>query len=101
MLYRNGGPTRHRPLRLPDPLTTGGFLLAILRSRPWLAVATVLVGTWLVPGALVPLVVGAAVDAGVARGDTGALTRDVALVVALGLAQMANGGALDFLAHDM
>ncbi len=61
-----------------------------------------LVGTlWLVPGALVPLVVGAAVDAGVARGDTGALTRDVALVVALGLAQMASGGALDFLAHGM
>ncbi len=53
------------------------------------------------PGALIPLVAGAAVDAGVARGDTGALTRDVAVVVALGLAQMASGGALDFLAHGM
>lgn len=84
------------------PADPGGFLLAILRSRPWLAVATVVVGTlWLVPGAVIPLVVGAAVDAGVAHGDTRALTRGVALVVALGLAQMASGGALDFLAHGM
>jgi ABC-type multidrug transport system fused ATPase/permease subunit len=100
-------PSRRRAhpapsLTLPDPLTPGGFLLAILRSRPWLATATVLVGTlWMVPGAVIPLVVGAAVDAGVAQRDTGALTRDVALVVVLGLAQMVSGGALDFLAHGM
>ena len=86
----------------PLPLTPGRFLLAILRSRPGLAVATVAVGTlWLVPGAVIPLVVGAAVEAGVAHGDTGALTRDIALVVALGVAQMASGGALEFLAHGM
>jgi len=90
------------PLALSRPLTPGRFLLAILRSRPGLAVATVAVGTlWLVPGAVIPLVVGAAVEAGVAHGDTGALTRDIALVVALGLAQMASGGALEFLAHGM
>ncbi len=53
------------------------------------------------PGAVIPLVVGAAVDAGVAHGDTGALARDIALVVVLGLGQMASGGALDFLAHGM
>jgi ABC-type multidrug transport system fused ATPase/permease subunit len=89
-------------LTLPEPLTPGRFLLAILRSRPWLAVGTVVVGTlWLVPGAVIPLVAGSAVDAGVARGDTGALVRDVAVVVALGLAQMVSGGALDFLDHGM
>ncbi|MCD2197725.1 ABC transporter ATP-binding protein/permease [Actinomycetospora endophytica] len=53
------------------------------------------------PGALIPLVAGSAVDAGVAGGDTAALVRDVAVVVALGLAQMASGGALDFLGHGM
>jgi ABC-type multidrug transport system fused ATPase/permease subunit len=90
------------PLTLPRPLTPGGFLRAILWSRPGLALATVAVGTlWLVPGAVIPLVVGAAVDAGVAHGDTGALTRDIALVLALGVAQMISGGALDFLAHGM
>ena len=98
-------PRRPHPapsLTLPDPLTPAGFLRAILRARPWLAVATVAVGTlWLVPGAVIPLVVGDAVDAGVAHGDTGALVRDVALVVALGVAQMLSGGALDFLAHGM
>ncbi len=53
------------------------------------------------PGAVIPLVAGTAVDAGIARGDSGALARDVALVVGLGLAQMVSGGALDFLAHGM
>ena len=61
----------------------------------------VLGALWLMPGALVPLVAGQAVDAGVARGDTSALLADVALIVALGLAQMVFGGALDFLAHGM
>ena len=59
-------------------MTPGRFLLAILRSRPWLGAATVVVGTlWLVPGALIPLVAGSAVDAGVAGGDTAAFARDV------------------------
>jgi ABC-type multidrug transport system fused ATPase/permease subunit len=73
-----------------------------VRARPGLVAATVVVGTlWLVPGALVPLVAGDAVDTGIAGGDTGALLRGVALVVALGLAQMAAGAALDFLSHGM
>ncbi|GLZ52126.1 ABC transporter ATP-binding protein [Actinomycetospora sp. NBRC 106378] len=53
------------------------------------------------PGALVPLVAGDTVDTGIAGGDTGALLGGVALVVALGLAQMAAGAALDFLSHGM
>ncbi|NMO89556.1 ABC transporter ATP-binding protein [Actinomycetospora sp. TBRC 11914] len=74
----------------------------MLRARPWLATATVVVGTlWLAPAAVIPLVAGAAVDAGVSRGDTGALLRDVAVILALGLAQMASGGLLDFLGHAL
>lgn len=53
------------------------------------------------PGAVIPLVAGSAVDAGVAHGDTGVLVRDVAVLLALGLAQMASGGTLDFLSHGM
>ncbi|WP_433798839.1 ABC transporter transmembrane domain-containing protein [Actinomycetospora sp. CA-084318] len=53
------------------------------------------------PGALVPLVAGAAVDDGIAGGDTTALVRGAGLVVALGLAQMAAGAVLDFLSHGM
>ncbi|MEJ2869418.1 ABC transporter ATP-binding protein [Actinomycetospora sp. OC33-EN08] len=48
-----------------------------------------------------PLVAGDAVDAGIAGGDTTALLRGAAVVVALGLLQMVFGGALDFLAHGM
>jgi ABC-type multidrug transport system fused ATPase/permease subunit len=54
-----------------------------------------------VPGAVIPLVAGSAVDAGIAGGDTAALVRDVGIVVALGLAQMVSGGAVDFLGHGM
>jgi ABC-type multidrug transport system fused ATPase/permease subunit len=78
------------------------LLRALLRARPGLAVTTVAVGTlWLVPGALVPLVAGDAVDAGIAGGDRAALWWGVGLVVALGLGQMASGAALDFLSHGM
>lgn len=76
--------------------------MAILRARPWLAAGSVVVGILsLVPGALVPLVAGLAVDAGIAGDDTGALVRDVALILALALAGMLGEGALDFLAHGM
>ena len=74
----------------------------MLRARPLLAIASVIAGAlWLVPGALIPLVAGQAVDAGVAHGDTTALLRDVSLIVALGLAQMVFGGTLDFLSHGL
>ncbi|HEY2191715.1 MAG TPA: ABC transporter ATP-binding protein [Actinomycetospora sp.] len=53
------------------------------------------------PGAVTPLVAGAAVDAGLTRGDTGQLVRDVVVILALGLGQTASGGTLDFLAHGM
>ncbi|MDL5160611.1 ABC transporter transmembrane domain-containing protein [Actinomycetospora termitidis] len=89
-------------MRLDDPPSATGLLLALLRARPWLALASVVAGTlWLVPGALVPLVAGDAVDAGIAGGDTTALLRGAGLVVALGLAQMVFGGAVDFLSHGL
>ncbi len=40
-------------------------------------------------------------DTGVARGDTGALARDVGIIVALGLVQMASMAALDVGSHGL
>jgi ABC-type multidrug transport system fused ATPase/permease subunit len=54
-----------------------------------------------VPGAVIPLLAGAAVDAGLTRGDPGLLARDVAVILVLGLAQAVSGGTLDFLAHGL
>lgn len=56
---------------------------------------------WLVPAALLPLVVGAAIDDGVVGGDRDALLLGAGVVVAIGLSQMVTGGLLDFLAHGM
>ena len=56
---------------------------------------------WQVPGALLPLVVGAAIDEGLVGGDRVALLGWAGVVVAIGLVQMATGGLLDFLAHGM
>lgn len=73
-----------------------------MRTRPGLAVAAGLAGAArLVPGALLPLVVGSAVDAGVARHDGAALAGHATLVVVLGLVQMVCAAVFDHLAHGM
>ncbi|GAB3485628.1 ABC-type multidrug transport system fused ATPase/permease subunit [Amycolatopsis cihanbeyliensis] len=78
------------------------YLLWLLRLRPWLALGAALFGAlWLVPGALLPLVVGQAIDTGIAAGDGGALLWLTALVVGIGLTQAACGGALEFLSRGM
>jgi hypothetical protein len=51
-------------LRLPDRLTPTGYLLAVLRARPWLAVAATVTGTlYTAPGALLPVIVGQGIEA--------------------------------------
>ncbi|SFP76173.1 ABC-type multidrug transport system, ATPase and permease component [Amycolatopsis arida] len=88
--------------RLAEPITPARFLLALLRARPWLLVGAAVMGvSWLVPGALLPLVVGTAVDLGIAGGDRGTLLALAGLVVALGVAQAFFGGLLEFLGHGM
>ncbi|UJW34031.1 ABC transporter ATP-binding protein/permease [Saccharothrix sp. AJ9571] len=89
-------------VRLPERLTPLRYLLAVLRSRPWLATgAAVLGAAWLVPGALLPLVVGRAIDAGIAGASTPELVWNVALVVGLGVLQTVFGAGLLFAAHGM
>ncbi|MBK1784807.1 ABC transporter ATP-binding protein [Prauserella sp. ASG 168] len=74
----------------------------MLASRPWLALAAMVFGAlWLVPGALLPLVIGAAIDSGIAGGDTTALLWLAALVAGIGVAQAIFGGVLDFLGAGM
>jgi ABC-type multidrug transport system fused ATPase/permease subunit len=74
-------------LRLPERPTPVTLLFAILRARPGLALASALSGAlWMIPGALVPVVVGDAVDAGIAGHDRGALLGNAVLIAAIGIA---------------
>ncbi|SFA75676.1 ABC-type multidrug transport system, ATPase and permease component [Amycolatopsis marina] len=89
-------------LRLSERPTPAGFLLAVLRARPWLATASGVFGAlWLVPGALLPLVVGKTIDLGIAGGDTGALLLLGGLVLLIGLTQAVFGACLIFTGHGM
>ncbi|WP_216211428.1 ABC transporter transmembrane domain-containing protein [Amycolatopsis aidingensis] len=89
-------------MRTGAELTPVRFLLALLRRRPWLVTGSAAFGgLWLVPGALLPLVVGAAVDAGIAGDDGATLLWLAAVVVGIGIAQAVCGGALEFLGHAM
>ena len=89
-------------LRLPEQPTPAGFLLAILRARPWLATVSAVFGAlWLVPGALLPLVVGKAIDNGIAGGDNGALLLLGGLILLIGIAQAVFGTSLLFTGHGM
>ncbi|PXY31450.1 ABC transporter ATP-binding protein [Prauserella muralis] len=83
-------------------MTPPRFLLATLLRRPWLLAATALCGAlWLVPGALLPLVAGEAIDTGIAGADPAALLWSAALIGLIGIAQAAFGGALTFLSHGL
>lgn len=82
---------------LPQRPTPLRFLLAVLGSRPWLAVSAAVLGAvWLVPGAFLPLVVGDAIDRGIAGADTAELAGRITLIVGIGVGQAVFGGALMF-----
>ncbi|TVT52445.1 ABC transporter ATP-binding protein [Amycolatopsis rhizosphaerae] len=86
-------------MRLPTRLTPLRYLAALLRASPWLATASGLLGAvWLLPGALLPLVAGDAVEA-IARHE--ALTGDVLLVAGLGVLQALSGTGVYFTAHTL
>jgi ABC-type multidrug transport system fused ATPase/permease subunit len=55
----------------------------------------------MLPTALLPLVVGEAIDAGIRNDDSGALLRWVLVVLGLGVAQMVAAGALNWAAHTL
>ncbi|GAB3578049.1 ABC transporter ATP-binding protein [Amycolatopsis endophytica] len=86
-------------MRLPSRLTPLRFLGALLRARPWLAVSACGLGAlWLLPGALLPLVIGTIVD-DIRAGEP--LLGGIGLVVLLGVAQAVCAGALIFAVHTM
>ncbi|RZQ65281.1 ABC transporter transmembrane domain-containing protein [Amycolatopsis suaedae] len=74
----------------------------MLRARPWLATSSAVVGAlWLLPGALVPLVIGQAIEIGVGGGDSSALFGQVGLIVGLGVVQALGAAALMMLGVGM
>ncbi|NIH86463.1 ABC transporter ATP-binding protein [Amycolatopsis granulosa] len=86
-------------MRLPSRLTPLRFLCALLRARPWLAVSACVLGAlWLLPAALLPLVIGAVVE-DIRAGED--LLGGAGLVVLLGVAQAVCGGALVLAVHTM
>jgi ABC-type multidrug transport system fused ATPase/permease subunit len=86
-------------MRLPSRLTPLRFLAALLRARPWLAAAACVLGAiWLVPGALLPLVIGNTIEA---IGQHRPVVGQVGLLVGLGVLQAGFGTVLIFAVHGM
>lgn len=83
-------------------LTPLRYLFVVLRARPWMAAACCVLGAaWFAPGALLPLVIGHAVESGIRDGDGAALLAAVGLVLGIGILQALFGGVLEFLSHGM
>ncbi|WP_344863316.1 ABC transporter ATP-binding protein [Amycolatopsis ultiminotia] len=88
-------------LRLPARPSAGRYLLAVLRSRPWLVLTAAVTGAcWSLPTALLPLVIGRGVDA-IAANDTGALWRWALAAGGLGLLQAGFGTWLHFTSYGL
>jgi ABC-type multidrug transport system fused ATPase/permease subunit len=78
------------------------FLLALLCKRRGLAVASALSGTlWLIPGALLPGLIGNAVDSGIAAGDRGALLGWVGAIALVAVVQAASAVGVVFTGNGM
>ncbi|MBB4687535.1 ABC transporter ATP-binding protein [Amycolatopsis jiangsuensis] len=92
---------RFPDLRLPARPTAGRYLVALLRSRPWLVLTASVTGAlWSLPTALLPLVIGRGVDA-IAAHDTGVLWRWALVAGGLGLVQAGFGTWLHFTSYGM
>ncbi|MFF0146515.1 ABC transporter ATP-binding protein [Amycolatopsis sulphurea] len=88
-------------LRLPKRLTAARYLLAVLRSRPWMVLTGAVTGAcWALPGALLPLVIGKGVGA-IAAHDTGALWQWALIAAGLGLVQAGFGTWQHFNSYGM
>ncbi|MEU3272411.1 ABC transporter ATP-binding protein [Saccharomonospora sp. NPDC006951] len=82
-------------IRLPARLTPITYLIALLRARPWLAMGSILFGAlWLVPSALLPVVVGNGIEAGIAERDTSALLGYGLAIAGIGVLQAVFGTTL-------
>lgn len=88
-------------LRLPARLTPLGYLLAVLRARPWLAVGAVVTGTLsTAPGAVLPLIVGQGIEA-ISAKSWPEVWRWALAAALLGVAQAVFGTTLHFTGYGM
>ncbi|MCA1189356.1 ABC transporter ATP-binding protein/permease [Saccharopolyspora sp. 6T] len=86
----------------PDPRGPLRLLWSLLRDRPALLAAAPVTGSlWLLPTAVLPLVIGRALDAGVAGRDGSALLRWVLVVLVLGIVQALGAAALSWTSHTL
>ncbi|QIZ35089.1 ABC transporter ATP-binding protein [Saccharopolyspora sp. ASAGF58] len=86
----------------PNSASSLRFLWSLLVQRPGLlTLATISGASWMLPTALMPLVVGQAIDTGIRGADGGALLRWVLVVLALGVTLMVAAGVLNWAAHTL
>jgi ABC-type multidrug transport system fused ATPase/permease subunit len=76
----------------PDTRSAGRYLLFVMRSQGWVLVMAIVSGiVWMVAQALMPAIIGRAIDEGVATGDTSRLLYWAALLLGAGVTQAAAG----------
>jgi ABC-type multidrug transport system fused ATPase/permease subunit len=76
----------------PDTRSAGRYLLFVIRSQGWILVFTIAFGIiWMVAQALMPAIIGRAIDEGIATGDTSQLLFWAAMLLAAGITQAAGG----------
>ncbi len=99
MMTEARGSSPHEAVDSPSP---SRYLWSVLRKRPrLLALAAVAGATNMIAAAVLPLVVGRAVDTGIAATVTAVLLGWVAVVVVLGLLQAAGMAALEWTEHTL
>jgi ABC-type multidrug transport system fused ATPase/permease subunit len=76
----------------PDTRSAGRYLLFVIRSQGWILVFTIAFGIiWMVAQALMPAIIGRAIDEGIATGDTSQLLFWAAMLLVAGITQAAGG----------
>lgn len=76
----------------PNTRSSGRYLLFVMRSQGWVLVGAIAFGiVWMVAQALMPALIGRAIDKGVAPGDTGQLLFWATLLLVAGVTQAAAG----------
>ncbi|RKT84687.1 ABC-type multidrug transport system, ATPase and permease component [Saccharopolyspora antimicrobica] len=78
------------------------FLWSLLAQRPGLLLTATAAGSlWMLPTALMPLAIGAAIDDGIRLHEIGTLLGWALVVLGLGLVQMIAAGALQWTTHTL
>ncbi|QGK71782.1 ATP-binding cassette domain-containing protein [Allosaccharopolyspora coralli] len=90
------------PHEAVDSRSPSRYLWSVLRQRPRLLTLAAVAGAVnMIAAAVLPLVIGRAVDTGIAAGATAVLLGWVAVVLVLGLLQAAGMGALEWAEHTL